>query len=121
MIFVDPCRFGIWVECIPPWSQIYKNGFFYFFVNGNMYPSDIRTSTLDVDFNDITDGENALTSLPCDDGIFNASKEDAFNYLFRLAYPEATQEDECPVENFDFCASITIIKESGAYFFCSFK
>lgn len=117
MIFGDPYRFAIWVEYIPQWGDSYKNGFFYFFVNGNMYPNDIRTSTLDVDLNDIIYDKNALIALPCNDEIFNASTNEAFNSLFKLAYPESTQEDEYPEQVFDFCASPTIINESGAYFF----
>ncbi|KFK97739.1 MULTISPECIES: immunity 42 family protein [unclassified Serratia (in: enterobacteria)] len=117
MIFGDPYRFAIWVECIPQWSESYKNGFFYFFVNGNMYPNDIRTATLDVDFNDVIDDANALIALPCNDEIFNASTNDAFNTLFKLAYPESTQDDEYPEQVLDFLASTTIINESGAYFF----
>ncbi|WP_042820502.1 immunity 42 family protein [Yersinia wautersii] len=117
MIFGDPYRFAIWVECIPQWSDSYKNGFFYFFVNGNMYPDDIRTSTLFIDFYDVLDEKNALISLPCNDEIFNAPTNEAFDSLFKLAYPESTQDDEYPDQVFDFYASSTIINDSGAYFF----
>lgn len=117
MIFGDPYRFAIWVELIPQWSDSYKNGFFYYFVNGNMYPDDVRTSTLSVDFFDVIDDENALVSLPRNDKIFNSPTNEAFNSLFKLAYPESTQDDEYPEQIFDFCASPTIINESGAYFF----
>ncbi|WP_145570840.1 immunity 42 family protein [Yersinia bercovieri] len=117
MIFGDPYRFAIWVEYIPEWSDSYKNGFFYFFVNGNMYPDDVRTSTLYVDFHDVIDENNALSSQPCNDAIFNAPTNEAFDALFKLAYPESTQDDEYPDQVFDFCASSTIINDSGAYFF----
>lgn len=117
MIFGDPYRFAIWVECIPQWSDSYKNGFFYFFVNGSMYPDEVMTSTLFVDFNDIFDDNNALVSLPHNNEIFNAPVNEAFDTLFKLAYPESTDEDEYPDQIFDFCASSTIINDSGAYFF----
>lgn len=117
MIFGDPYRFAIWAEYIPQWGESIKNGFFYFFVNGNMYPNDIRTSTLFVDFYDIIDPENALVALPCDDKIFNASTDEAFDALFKMAYPQSTKDNEYPVQVFDFHASPTIINESGACFF----
>lgn len=117
MIFGDPYRFAIWVERIPQWSDSYNNGFFYFFVNGNMYPEDIRTSTLDVDFYDITDKKNALIAQPSNDEIFNAPTNEAFGTLFKLTYPESTLDDEYPEQVLDFCASSTIINESGACFF----
>ncbi|AWP32528.1 hypothetical protein B9D02_07965 [Pantoea vagans] len=117
MIFGDPYRFAIWIECIPQWSESYKNGFFYFFINGHMYPEDIRTSTLFVDIYDVIDEKNALLSFPCNDEIFSAPTSEAFNALFKLAYPESTQDDEYPEQVYDFCASPTIINESGACFF----
>ncbi|MGY3095498.1 immunity 42 family protein [Pantoea agglomerans] len=117
MIFGDPYRFAIWIECIPQWSESYKNGFFYFFIDGHMYPEDIRTSTLFVDIYDVIDEKNALLSFPCNDEIFKATTTEAFNSLFKLTYPESTQDDEYPEQVFDFCASPTIINDSGAYFF----
>jgi len=117
MIFGDPYRFAIWVELIPEWSQTHKNGFFYFFVNGSMYPDDIRTSTLSVDFNDVIDERNALISLPYDDCFFKASANEAFQTIFKLAYPEPSQDDEYPEQVFDYFASPTIINDSGAHFF----
>lgn len=117
MIFGDPYRFAIWVEHVPQWGEFYKNGLFYFVVNGHMYPDDVRTSTLNVDIYDVIDNENALITLPCNDEIFKSSTSDAFNTLMKLAYPESTEEDEYPEQVFDFCAAPAIITDTGAYFF----
>ncbi len=121
MIFGDPYRFAIWIECIPQWSSSYKNGFFYFFVNGNMYPDDIRTSTLDVDINDIMDDNNAFIAFPYNDEIFNLPTNEAFSTLFNLAYPEPMDDNDYPVQEFKYCVSPTIINDSGAYFFAIFN
>lgn len=117
MVFGDPYRFAIWIEHIPQWGESIKNGFFYFFINGNMYPDDIRTSTLFVDCDDVIDPENALVALPCNDEIFNASTDKAFETLYKMANPQPTPEDEYPDGIYDFNASSTIINESGACFF----
>nr|WP_237164976.1 Imm42 family immunity protein [Pantoea agglomerans] len=82
-----------------------------------MYPEDIRTSTLSVDIYDVIDEKNALISFPCNDEIFKSTTIEAFNALFKLTYPESTQDDEYPEQVFDFCASPTIINDSGACFF----
>ncbi|WP_373203788.1 immunity 42 family protein [Citrobacter amalonaticus] len=117
MIFGDPYRFAIWIEYVPQWGDSIKNGFFYFFLNGSMYPNDIRTSTLFVDYDDVIDSENALIAMPSDDKIFNASTDKAFEYLYKMAYPQPTPEDEYPDGICKFNASPTIILESGACFF----
>nr|WP_244140346.1 Imm42 family immunity protein [Pantoea agglomerans] len=31
MIFGEPYRFAIWIECIPQWSQSYKMVFLFFY------------------------------------------------------------------------------------------
>lgn len=117
MIFGDPYRFAIWIEHVPQWGESIKNGFFYFFLNGNMYPNDIRTSTLFVDYDDVIDPENALVAMPYDDEIFNASTDKAFECLYKMAYPQPTPENEYPEGICKFNASPTIILESGACFF----
>lgn len=117
MIFGDPYRFAIWIEHIPHWGESIKNGFFYFFLNGNMYPDDIRTSTLFVDYIDVIDSGNALVALPFDEGIFNTPTEKAFKYLYEMANPQPTTEDEYPEGIGKFNVSPTIILESGACFF----
>ncbi|OON41706.1 hypothetical protein BTJ39_00625 [Izhakiella australiensis] len=117
MIFGDPYRFAIWIEHVPQWGDSIKNGFFYFFLNGSMYPGDIRTSTLFVDYDDVIDPENALVAMPCDDEIFNASTDKAFESLYKMAYPQPTPENEYPEGICKFNASPTIILESGACFF----
>lgn len=117
MLFGDPYRFAIWIEHVPQWGDSIKNGFFYFFLNGNMYPNDIRTSTLFVDYTDVVDPENALVAMPYDEEIFNASTDKAFTYLYEMSYPESTPDDEYPDGICKFKASPTIILESGACFF----
>lgn len=82
-----------------------------------MYPNDIRTSTLFVDYDDVIDSENALIAMPCDDEIFNASTDKAFEYLYKMAYPQPTSEDEYPDGICKFNASPTIILESEHVFF----
>lgn len=98
-----------------------KNGFFYFFLNGSMYSNDIRTSFLFADYDDVIDSENTLIAMPRDDEIFNTSTDKAFEYLYKMAYPQPTPEDEYPDGICKFNASPTIILESGAYTFAVSK
>ena len=118
MIFGDPYRFAVWVEYIPQWSNdSFKNGFFGFFINGNRYPHDARTSTLFVDIDDVLDEHNALNSWPENAEIFALPAKAAFKHLLQLAWPEPTEEDDYPEGVTDYTIPVTIVNESGAYFF----
>lgn len=117
MIFGDPCKFAIWVEVVPEWSGDFKNGLFYFIVNGNMYPEDIRVATLSADLCEVIDDDCALVSQPRNDGIFSLSTEDAFDDLYKLAYPESSGEDEYPDQIFDYCIAPANVRGFGGCFF----
>lgn len=117
MIFGNPYHFAIWTEFVPQWSESYKNGLFHLVINGNLYPDDIRTSTLSSDLYDITDRDCALISQPQNDEIFNLSTEDAFKRLFDLAYPEPSEQDEYPDQVFDYCITSPNISSRGGCFF----
>ncbi|HGJ5875057.1 immunity 42 family protein [Arsenophonus apicola] len=117
MIFGDPHRFAIWVEYVPQWSDSYRNGLFCLIINGNMYPDNIRVSTLSVDLYEIIDNDCALVSQPKNESIFGLSKKDAFNRLFKLVYPEPSEEDEYPEQDFDYCVMSSNVSDSGCCFF----
>lgn len=117
MIFGNPYRFAIWVEDIPMWGGECKNGLFYLVINGSLYPDDIRTATLSTDLYEITSAECALMSLPENDAVFNMPTEDAFDYLFKMAHPESTDEDEYPIQVFDYCILSSNVSDYGGRFF----
>lgn len=117
MIFGNPYRFAIWTDYVPQWGESYKNGLFYFIINGNFYPGDVRTSTLSSDLYEIIDSDCALMSHPQNNAIFSLSTDDAFNRLYDMAYPEPSEEDEYPEQIFDYCISPPNISSFGGYFF----
>ncbi|MBT0731141.1 immunity 42 family protein [Rosenbergiella nectarea] len=121
MIFGNPYRFAIWTEYVPQWSpqwsESYKNGLFYLIINGNLYPGDIRTSTLSSDLYEIIDNDCALISHPENEGIFILPTEDAFKHLFDLAYPESSEENEYPDQLLDYCIKCPNISGFGGCFF----
>lgn len=117
MIFGDPHRFAIWIEYIPQWSDAYKNGIFSLIINGNMYPDNINVSTLSADLYEIIDNDCSLVSQPQNKSIFGLPTIEAFNSLFNLAYPEPSEEDEYPEQNFDYCITSSNISDFGACFF----
>lgn len=117
MIFGDPCRFAIWVEIVPKWCGDFKNGLFYFIINGNMYPGDIRVATLSTDLYEVVDGGCALVSQPRNDSIFSLPTKCAFDRLYKLAYPEPSGDNEYPDQMFDYCITPANISGFGGCFF----
>lgn len=117
MIFGDPYRFAIWAEYVSQWSDSYKNGLFYLIVNGNLYPADIRTSTLSADLYEITDEDCALVPFPENRDIFTLPTKEAFDTLFNLACPEPSDEDEYPDQVFDYCIKSSNVSSFGGCFF----
>ncbi|WP_225760298.1 immunity 42 family protein [Leclercia sp. Marseille-Q4284] len=117
MIFGNPYHFAIWTELVPQWSESYKNGLFHLIINGNLYPDDIRTSTLSTDLYEITDSDCALISQPQNNEIFYLSTEIAFKRLYNLAYPEPSEQDEYPEQILDYCITSSNISSRGGCFF----
>lgn len=117
MIFGNPYKFAIWTDYVPQWGDSYKNGLFYFIVNGNLYPNDVRTSTLSSDLCEIISNDCALISHPQNEEIFSLSTADAFSRLYCMAYPESTENDEYPDQVFDYCIAPPNISDFGGCFF----
>lgn len=117
MIFGNPYHFAIWTEIVPQWSESYKNGLFHLVINGNLYPDDIRTSTLASDLYEITDSDCALISQPKNDEVFYLPTEIAFERLFALNYPEPSEQDQYPEQIFDYCITSSNISSRGGCFF----
>lgn len=121
MIFGDPYEFAVLIEIVPEWSdETYRNGLFHFIIDGKMFPEEPTNSSLGVDLRAFLKS-SALVSLPENCEIFNMNKEDAFNLMLGLAYPDYRDDVENP-EDFDNCylyeASTPNIQDPGSYFFC---
>lgn len=120
MFFGDPYRFAIFAECIPDWnppSGSFYNGLFYYSIDGNFFPQDLRTATLCVDVNTLLDPANALYTPPVNAEVFAMPAPDAFKYLYSLAWPESTAEEEYPEGDPVYRADTENISESGASVF----
>ncbi|WP_081089620.1 immunity 42 family protein [Achromobacter xylosoxidans] len=121
MIFGNPYEFAVLIEYVPEWStETFRHGLFHFMLDGKMFPEELVTSTLGVDLRDFLE-DSALVSLPENCEIFNMSKEDAFNLMLGLAYPDYRDDIDDP-NDFDnfylYQASTTNIQDSGSYVFC---
>lgn len=120
MFFGDPYRFAIFVECIPDWNPpatSFHNGLFYFSINGNFFPQDLRTATLCVDVNTLLDPSHAFCAMPENAEIYAMPASEAFRSLCRITWPESTAEDEYPEGEAAYRAETENIAESGVAVF----
>lgn len=120
MFFGDPYRFAIFVECIPDWNPpatSFHNGLFYYSINGNFFPQDLRTATLCVDVNTLLDPAHALGARPENAEIYAMPATEAFRHLYTITNPESTAEEEYPEGDAAFRAETENIAECGVSVF----
>lgn len=87
MLIGNPDKFAFWVEKVPEWcSNGFVNGLLYVFVNGEMFPKELRTTTLSTDLHMVFD--YAFTAPPLDKRLYALSDEELFGELRRLRWPE---------------------------------
>ncbi|WP_217472162.1 immunity 42 family protein [Achromobacter aegrifaciens] len=121
VIFGDTYKFAILMEHIPVWGSNYRNGLFYFFIGGEMFPEEMHTATLDVDVC-MLDAKNALVSFPENRELFEADAKVAFNHMLGLISPELVDEDADVPDDFNlsylYQAATQNIYDAGCHVFC---
>ena len=117
MIFGDPYRFAIFADLVSDWGEAFHNGLLYVFINGKMYPDDIRTSTLSVDLPDLLDESGPLIQCPVDVALYNKKSCEAFSLLMGLTFPESSEDDEYPEQCTDFWLNVSNVSSSGMAIF----
>lgn len=90
MIIGNPYRLSFFVEVIEEWNRkgdipSFCNGVFLLCLNGELFPKQVNTSTLNVDISDLKD---RLLNIPIDEETFNMRKQEAFIKMHNLTFPE---------------------------------
>ena len=69
-------------------DNTFLNGVLLFFIDGAIFPTEIRTATLT---SELAPLKNVLENLIIDKRLFNMEKENAYIELYNLTFPENVQ------------------------------
>lgn len=87
MILGDPYKFSVFVKTIKEWNvdETFCNGILLFGVDGNIFPKQMLTATLN---SEVILLKEKFENIPINIKIFNMKKEEAFNHIYNITFPE---------------------------------
>lgn len=87
MILGDPYKFAIIIKVVEEWNvdETFCNGILLFCVNGNIFPQEVLTATLN---SEIKPMKENLKKIAISNEIFNLEKEEAFKKIYNMTFPE---------------------------------
>ena len=85
MIIGNPYKFAIIVYPIKEWSsESLRNGVLLISIDGKLFPNEIFTSTLDVEYINL---KETLMNIPIDENLYNMKKDEAFKTIYNIVCP----------------------------------
>lgn len=99
MIFGNPDKFAFWVEKVPEWCAGFVNGLLYVYVNGEMFPKKLHTTTLS-DLGSLFD--YAFADPPKDERLYALSDDELFAEFRRLRFPAYFTDNEDADEDYRY-------------------
>lgn len=116
MLIGDPDKFAFLIEKVPAWSAGgFVNGLLYVYVNGEMFPKELRTTTLSTDLFMLRDF--AFENTPTDKRLYALSDDDLFAELRRPRYPEYFTDNEDADADYRFNLELQELGDCGYDFF----
>lgn len=113
MIIGDPYRFAFLLERIPQWESSHFNGLMFLLVNDNIYPKEVRTTTLCCELPELLDAQSALRNPVIDTALFRMETAECFRRIAEAVYPEDYEIDN----DYRYLIPFQEINDSG---FCVF-
>lgn len=99
MLIGIPDRFAFLIEKVPEWCDGFVNGLLYVYVNGEMFPKKLYTTTLS-DVWSLFD--YAFTNPPKDERLYALPDDELFAELRRLRFPEYFTDNEDADEDYRY-------------------
>ena len=105
MLYGDPYKFSIFIENVIEWNSkesSIHNGVLLFCIDGHAFPSQISTSTFEVDVLRLRD---SLENIPINKKLINVEKHVAFIEMYKATFSEDYEMD---IENEYFISPPTL-------------
>lgn len=112
MILGNPYKFAVIIKTIKEWNidETFCNGVLLFCVDGNIFPKEILTATLNSEINPLKD---KLEHIAINDGIFNMKKEKAFKQIYNVTFPKDINVDN----DYQFDITPASLSDNNCYIF----
>lgn len=112
MILGDPYKFAIDIKIIKEWNmdEAFGNGVLLFFVDGNIFPKEILTATLNSEINPL---KEKLKNITTNNEIFKMEKEAAFKKIYNMTFLEDVDLDN----DYQFDITPLSFPENNCYIF----
>lgn len=116
MLFGNPDKFAFLMEKTPEWcANGFVNGLLYVYVNGEMFPKELRTTTLSSDLLGLPN--YAFAKLPEDEQLFTLPDNKLFEELRRLRYPAWFADNKEADEDYRFDIELSELGDCGYHIF----
>lgn len=116
MIFGNPEKFAFLIEKVPEWCNgSFVNGLLYVHVNGEIFPKELRTTTLSSDLRGLPN--YAFVKPPLDERLYSLSDVALFEELRKLRYPAYFGEDEEADDDYRFDIELRELSDCGYHIF----
>lgn len=77
-----PCDFGFFIERIPEWEDgTLKNGFMFMMMNSELYPKNVRTTTLSTELYDLLADNSAMKKPVIDRELYHRDSKTLFTVM----------------------------------------
>lgn len=116
MVIGDPYRLAFIVERMPIWepqNDSFRNGIMFLCVSGEVYPKDVRTTTLGCELPWLLAPESPLMNTVVDKELFALPSGELLAYLESITYPDDTDDDDDIDNDYRFVLPFEEISDRG--------
>ena len=112
MLLGNPYKFAVITKTIKEWNvdKTFCNGVLLFCVDGNIFPKEVLTATLNSELNPL---KEKLENIAINVEIFNMEKEAAFKQIYNVTFPEDINLDN----DYQFDITPLSFPEDNCYIF----
>ena len=112
MLLGNPYKFAVITKTIKEWNvdKTFCNGVLLFCVDGNIFPKEVLTATLNSELNPL---KEKLENIAINVEIFNMEKEAAFKQIYNVTSPEDINLDN----DYQFDITPLSFPEDNCYIF----